>query len=62
MHRPALFGAEGQQMINAMIDKGWLVITEFDDQPDFLRGLKAILSNARRLRRNVVSDSEPPTR
>jgi hypothetical protein len=39
MHRPALFGAEGQQIINRLIDKGWLVITEFDDHPDFLRGL-----------------------
>ncbi len=39
MHRPALFGAEGQRLINAMIDKGWLVVTEFDDHPDFMRGL-----------------------
>ena len=39
MHRPALFGADGQRRINAMIDRGWLVITEFDDHPDFLRGL-----------------------
>ena len=39
MHRPAVFGAEGQRAINAMIDKGWVVVTEFDDHPDFLRGL-----------------------
>jgi SAM-dependent methyltransferase len=39
MHRPALFGADGQRPINNMIDKGWLVITEFDDHPDFMRGL-----------------------
>ena len=39
LHRPALFGAEGQRTINTLIDKGWLVITEFDDHPDFLRGL-----------------------
>jgi SAM-dependent methyltransferase len=39
MHRPALFGAEGQRLINSMIDKGWLVITEFDDHPDFMPGL-----------------------
>jgi SAM-dependent methyltransferase len=39
LHRPALFGASGQQLINSMIDKGWLVVTEFDDHPDFLRGL-----------------------
>jgi SAM-dependent methyltransferase len=39
MHRPALFGADGQRVINNLIDKGWLVVTEFDDNPDFLRGL-----------------------
>jgi SAM-dependent methyltransferase len=39
MHRPALFGAEGQAVINRLIDKGWLVVTEFDDHPDFMRGL-----------------------
>jgi glycosyltransferase involved in cell wall biosynthesis len=39
MHRPALFGADGQALINNMIDQGWLVVTEFDDHPDFMRGL-----------------------
>jgi SAM-dependent methyltransferase len=39
LHRPALFGAEGQLLINGMIEKGWLVVTEFDDHPDFMRGL-----------------------
>jgi SAM-dependent methyltransferase len=39
MHRPAMFGAEGQRLINNMIDKGWVVVTEFDDHPDFMRGL-----------------------
>jgi SAM-dependent methyltransferase len=39
LHRPALFGADGQRLINNLIDKGWLVVTEFDDHPDFLRGL-----------------------
>ena len=39
LHRPALFGAEGQRLINGLIDKGWLVITEFDDHPDYMRGL-----------------------
>ncbi len=39
MHRPALFGVDGQRLINNLIDKGWLVVTEFDDHPDFLRGL-----------------------
>ena len=39
LHRPALLGADGQRLINSMIDRGWLVVTEFDDHPDFLRGL-----------------------
>ena len=39
LHRPALFGADGQRLINNLIDKGWLVVTEFDDHPDYLRGL-----------------------
>ncbi len=39
MHRPALFGADGQRLINDMVDKGWVVVTEFDDHPDYLRGL-----------------------
>jgi hypothetical protein len=39
MHRPALFGSDGQRLINNMIDNGWLVVTEFDDHPDFLRGM-----------------------
>ena len=38
-HRPALFGAEGQRAVDSLIDKGWLVVTEFDDHPDFMRGL-----------------------
>jgi SAM-dependent methyltransferase len=41
MHRPALFGPEGQRVINNMIDRGWVVVTEFDDHPDFLRGLNS---------------------
>jgi SAM-dependent methyltransferase len=39
LHRPALFGADGQRLINNLIDKGWMVVTEFDDHPDYLRGL-----------------------
>jgi SAM-dependent methyltransferase len=39
MHRPALFGAEGLAAIDHLTEQGWLVITEFDDHPDFLRGL-----------------------
>ena len=39
LHRPALLGESGQRVVDALIDKGWLVVTEFDDHPDFLRGL-----------------------
>jgi hypothetical protein len=39
LHRPALKGEAGQRLINGLIDKGWLVVTEFDDHPDFLHGL-----------------------
>ena len=39
LHRPALLGADGQRVINNLVDQGWLVVTEFDDHPDFLRGL-----------------------
>jgi SAM-dependent methyltransferase len=39
LHRPALIGEAGQRAIDSLIDKGWVVVTEFDDNPDFLRGL-----------------------
>ena len=39
LHRPALFGARGQRIVENLIAKGWLVVTEFDDNPDFLRGM-----------------------
>ena len=41
LHRPALMGANGQTLINGLIEKGWLVVTEFDDHPDFLRGMNS---------------------
>lgn len=37
LHRPALAGEAGRSMIRAFLDSGWLVITEFDDHPDFFR-------------------------
>jgi SAM-dependent methyltransferase len=40
LHRPALVGESGQRAIDGLIDKGWVVVTEFDDNPDFLRGLR----------------------
>lgn len=46
LHRPALVGAHGQGIVDGLIGKGWLVVTEFDDHPDFLRGMNnpALLS------------------
>jgi SAM-dependent methyltransferase len=37
LHRPALSGAQGRAMIRAFLDAGWLVVTEFDDHPDFFQ-------------------------
>jgi SAM-dependent methyltransferase len=37
LHRPALSGEPGRAMVRAFLDSGWLVITEFDDHPDFFR-------------------------
>lgn len=39
LHRPSLIGAEGWQLLRVLIDAGWLVVTEFDDHPDFFRGM-----------------------
>jgi Methyltransferase domain/Glycosyl transferases group 1 len=35
LHRPALNGAAGFSLLRKMLDAGWLVVTEFDDHPDF---------------------------
>ena len=37
MHRPALSGDQGRETIRRIIDAGWLVVTEFDDHPDFFQ-------------------------
>ncbi len=37
LHRPALAGEPGHAMIRAFLDGGWLVVTEFDDHPDFFQ-------------------------
>jgi SAM-dependent methyltransferase len=37
LHRPALAGEQGRAMIRAFLDSGWLVVTEFDDHPDFFQ-------------------------
>jgi SAM-dependent methyltransferase len=40
LHRPDMSGAEGRRMLKAIRDAGWLVVTEFDDHPDFMRGME----------------------
>ena len=35
LHRPVLVGAQGMELLRRLMDAGWLVITEFDDHPDF---------------------------
>lgn len=37
LHRPALSGEQGRAMIRAFLDAGWMVVTEFDDHPDFFQ-------------------------
>ena len=37
LHRPALSGEQGRAMIRAFLDGGWLLVTEFDDHPDFFQ-------------------------
>ncbi len=41
LHRPGLFGERGQALIDGLIARGWLVITEFDDNPDHMPGMTA---------------------
>lgn len=60
LHRPALSGEAGRAMIRAFLDGGWLVVTEFDDHPDFFqimqdpeqltfRGVHAVQTSTRAL-------------
>jgi len=35
LHRPALSGAHGRAVLRQLMDTGWLIVTEFDDHPDF---------------------------
>ena len=35
LHRPAMAGESGLATLRRLIDAGWLVVTEFDDHPDF---------------------------
>ena len=40
LHRPSLAGQQGRALLNTLMDAGWLVVTEFDDHPDFFPGMK----------------------
>lgn len=35
-HRPVLAGAAGLERIRALISRGWVVVCEFDDHPDYI--------------------------
>ncbi len=35
LHRPLLAGAEGAAILRRLLARNWLVVTEFDDHPDF---------------------------
>jgi SAM-dependent methyltransferase len=37
MHRPILNGEQGLSVIHNLLRDGWLIVTEFDDHPDYLR-------------------------
>ncbi len=37
LHRPALTGSSGTDLVRHLIAAGYLVVTEFDDHPDFFR-------------------------
>lgn len=37
LHRPILFGEEGRALLRTLMDAGWLIITEYDDNPDYFQ-------------------------
>lgn len=39
LHRPILMGPQGRAIVDAFLNAGWLLVTEFDDHPDFLQHL-----------------------
>ena len=41
LHRPALAGEQGLAVLRKLRRDGWLVVTEFDDHPDFLPMMQA---------------------
>lgn len=40
LHRPSLVGQQGRDLLRMLTEAGWLVITEFDDHPDFFSGMQ----------------------
>ena len=40
LHRPVLSGAQGVDRLNRLFAAGWLVVTEFDDHPDFFAAMQ----------------------
>jgi hypothetical protein len=40
MHRPTLAGKDAVELIQRLYKAGWLVVTEFDDHPDFFAGMQ----------------------
>jgi SAM-dependent methyltransferase len=40
LHRPVLAGARGAEMVRRLLAEDWLVVTEFDDHPDFFAALR----------------------
>ena len=40
LHRPALAGQHGRDLLRLLTDAGWLVVTEFDDHPDYFSGMQ----------------------
>lgn len=40
LHRPVLVGADAHAIIQRVINHDWVVVTEFDDHPDFFRALQ----------------------
>src|SRR5262249_43275727 len=40
LHRPILVGAEGLATIRTLLAQNWVLVTEFDDHPDFFTPLQ----------------------
>lgn len=40
LHRPVLNGNQAVEMTRWLAERGWIIVTEFDDHPDFFRALQ----------------------